>query len=68
MDIKDTTGEPRPASEIEQALFWVKKKIIRPDFKDPEGVIMCVTIKDALEELLALREVIAKSKDRGPKP
>lgn len=62
MDFIDATGEPRPDTELEQALEWVKKKIIRPDFKDPEGVILCVTIKDALMELLVIRRAIAKEK------
>lgn len=58
----DSTGKPRPASEIELALQWAKKKIVRPDYKDPEGIIMCVTIKDALEELLTIRAFLDKAK------
>lgn len=56
-DFVDATGKPRPQDQVEAALLWVKKRIIRPDLKDPEGVIHCVTIKDALEELLALRRL-----------
>jgi hypothetical protein len=55
MEFIDASGKPRPDEEIEAALLWVKKQIIRPNLKDPEGVICCVTIKDALEELLARR-------------
>ncbi len=64
VDCEDTSGRPRPADEIEAALLWVKKRIIRPDFKDPEGVIHSITIKDALEELLGLRELIRKAADK----
>ena len=64
IDSVDTSGKPRPDAEIEQALQWAKKRIIRPDFKDPEGVIMCVTIKDALEELLAFRAKARREEGR----
>lgn len=64
MTIIDSSGRPRPEAEIEQALEWVKKKIVRPDFSDPEGVILCVTIKDALTELLEIRRIIAKAKSK----
>jgi len=63
-DAVDSSGKPRPDAEIEQALDWAKRRIIRPDFKDPEGVIMCVTIKDALEELLAYRAKARKDESR----
>lgn len=59
------TGQPRPDRDLEEALHWVKKKIIRPDFSDPEGVIMCGTIKDALEELLQMRAMIRKGREEG---
>lgn len=62
MDFVDANGKPRPTEEIEAALLWVKKGIIRPDFKDPEGVIWRVTIKDALEELLAIRKFMTKAR------
>lgn len=62
IDFVDATGKPRPDAEIQQALDWVKKRIVNPDFKDPEGVILCVTIKDALTELLAIRKFIAKAR------
>jgi hypothetical protein len=65
IDFVDSSGRPRPEAEIEQALGWVKKRIVRPDFSDPEGLILCVTIKDALEELLALRRIIAKAQSQG---
>lgn len=55
MEIRDVSGEPRPDDEIEAALLWVKKRIIRPNYADPEGVIYCVTIKDALQELMSFR-------------
>lgn len=62
VDSIDASGTPRPTMEIEAALLWVKKRIIRPDFRDPEGVILCVTIKNALEELLAIRAAQATKK------
>ena len=62
IEFEDVSGQPRPDDEIEQALVWAKKRILRPDTRDPEGVIMCITIKDALEELLALRRAIRKTK------
>lgn len=65
MNFVDASGKPRDSSEIEEALIWVKKRIVRPDFSDPEGVILCITIKDALEELLAMREVIQKMREKG---
>jgi hypothetical protein len=65
MEFIDKTGQPRPDQEIEEALHWVKKKIIRPDFSDPEGTIHCITIKDALEELLKVREIIRKGRNEG---
>jgi hypothetical protein len=67
MDFVDMSGRPRPEAEIEQALHWVKKKIVRADFSDPEGIINCVTIKDALTELLALRQFVMKQRE-GEKP
>ena len=62
VDFVDASGRSRPSEDLEAALVWVKKKIIRADLKDPEGVIHCVAIKDALEELLAIRGVIEKAK------
>jgi hypothetical protein len=62
VDFVDANGRLRPSEEIEAALLWVKKGIVRPDFKDPEGVICRVTIKDALEELLAIRGIVAKAR------
>jgi len=62
MNMVDVTGQPRPDSDIEQAIVWVSKKIIRPDLKDPEGVICCVTIRQALQELLQLRAIVRKAK------
>jgi len=60
MDFIDANGKPRRSAEIEDALHWAKTKIVRPDMADPAGVIHCVTIKDALQELLTLRRA-AKS-------
>ena len=71
MNFVDATGQPRPDSDIEQALTWVSKKIVRPDLKDPEGVICCVTIRGALQELLQLRAAARKEKaekDAGTVP
>jgi hypothetical protein len=71
IDFVDASGQLRPSEEIEAALLWVKKRILRPDFKDPEGVGLCITIKDALEELLAIRGIMAKAKAESmemPKP
>lgn len=62
IDFVDSTGKPRPAEEIEQALQWVRGKIIKIDFSDPAGVIHCVTIKDALEELLRIRALLDKKR------
>jgi hypothetical protein len=66
LDFVDATGQPRPDDDIEMALAWVSKKIIRPDFKDPEGVICCVTIREALQELLQIRAAIRKVKTEEP--
>lgn len=62
LNFVDATGRPRPALEIEQALQWVKGKIVKVDFSDPVGIIHCVTIKDALEELLRIRAFIERAK------
>lgn len=68
IDFVDASGRPRPHADIEEALLWVKGRIVRPDFKDPAGVIHCVTIKDALEELLALRGLIEKARKDNQEP
>lgn len=68
MEFVDTSGQPRRTDDIEAALLWVKKGIVRPDFRDPEGVIHRVTIKDALEELLAIRQAMAKTKPPSDGP
>jgi len=64
-DFVDASGQPRPDADIEEALLWAKKRIIRPDFSDPAGVIHCVTIKDALEELLRIRAAARKAGGAG---
>jgi hypothetical protein len=58
IDFIDASGRPRPEAEIEQALQWVKGKIVKVDFSDPAGVIHCMTIKDALTELLSIRKFL----------
>jgi hypothetical protein len=63
LDVDDKSGCPRTPGEIQGALLWAKKKIVRADFGDPEGLIHCVVIKDALEELLMLRAIIANAKE-----
>jgi hypothetical protein len=59
MDFVDTSGEPRPDVDLEQALQAVKVWIVKePTAMGPDGlprVIHLIVIKDALEELLALR-------------
>jgi hypothetical protein len=73
MEFIGVTGEPRPTEDIEAALLWVKKKIVRVDVSDPEGVMHALTIKDALTELLFLRKAIESARARnksagGPPP
>lgn len=65
VDFVDANGRLRPSEEIEAALLWVKKRIVRPDFTDPEGVMLCITIKDSLEELLAIRGLMAEAKAKA---
>jgi hypothetical protein len=59
MDIVDASGTPRPDDEVEEALQAVKLWIVKePTAMGPDGmprVLHLVVIKDALEELLALR-------------
>jgi len=62
MEFIDKSGHPRPSAEVEEALHWVKMRIVKPDFSDPAGIIHCVTIKDALEELLLIRKLIEGQK------
>jgi hypothetical protein len=62
VDFVDASGKLTPSEDIEASLLWINKKIVKPDVKDPEGVMLCLTIKYALEELLAIRGVMAKAK------
>lgn len=59
MDIIDSSGLPRPDREVEDALHAVKVWIVKePTAMGPDGaprVFHLIVIKDALEELLALR-------------
>lgn len=62
VEFVDANGRLTPMEDLEAALLWIKKRVVRPDLKDPEGVIVCLTIKYALEELLAIRGIMAKAK------
>ena len=64
MEIKDLTGTPRRDDEVEAALQAVKEKIVRHPLADPAMTIHYITIKDALEELLASRRA-AKVPPKG---
>lgn len=60
MEIVDASGQPRPERDLEEALYAVKLWIIKePLALGPDGIpktIHLVVIKDALEELLAIRQ------------
>ena len=57
MIIIDKTGEPRTEQELQESLLAVKMAIIKFDIGSPLTIHLTV-IKDALEELLAIREFI----------
>jgi hypothetical protein len=62
IDMNDVTGTPRPARDIELALGYVTKQmVIDPTALSKDGVprLMHYTvIRDALQELLALRKLV----------
>lgn len=66
MDFEDVTGQPRSREDIEAALKCVLSEMIKnPMAMSKTGeplMIHYIVIKDALQELLALREVISRAR------
>jgi hypothetical protein len=66
IDMEDTTGTPRPERDIEEALKYVTKQmVIDPMAMSKDGVpriIHYVVIREALQEVLAVRKLLAAAR------
>lgn len=66
MQFEDVTGTPRPRADIEAALKCIMSEMIKnPMAMSKSGeplMIHYIVIKDALQELLALRELVERAK------
>lgn len=58
MGIEDKTGQPRSNDELKEAILVVEKEIVKADFDNPTLFLQLPTIREALKELLTIREHI----------
>ena len=62
MGIEDKTGQPRSNDELKEAISIVEKEIVKVDFRTPTLFLQLPTIREALKELLDVRERFEKVK------
>jgi len=63
VEMIDKTGQPRSDDEIKKAILVVEKVMVSIDcFKNPTLFVQLPTIREALKELLDVRERIGKLK------
>ncbi len=58
MGIEDKTGQPRSNDELKEAISIVEKEIVKVDFRTPTLFLQLPTIREALKELLDIKEHI----------
>jgi len=58
----DKTGQPRSDDDLREAISVVEKEIVKADFGNPTLFLQLPTIREALKELLDVREQIGKLK------
>lgn len=72
ISMKDVTGTPRSEREVQEALDYVTKQMIKDplcrSFEGEPRLLHYVVIRDALRELLAMRAVIAAARARRQAP
>lgn len=62
----DKTGQPRSEEDLKEALRAVENTMIHHMLKvPPELAVLMSTIRDALVELLKLRQITKKEKENG---
>ena len=62
MGMIDKTGQSRSDDELREAISVVEKEIVEVDFVNPALFVQLPTIREALKELLDIRELLEKSK------